>query len=161
MKTTGVQTADERHKTLLRRFHATCHRLGLDEDTRRAMVKSLGKESSKELTVQELEGLCTKLSESKTPGWRHNEELDTWRKRVLAAGCAWRRAMGQPEDGNDIRYVKAVACRMDNTDKSGKHGFNAIGETKLRDIYNAFINKRKALEILAAEMAETNDKAPF
>jgi hypothetical protein len=142
-----MMTIEEREKKiLLNRFHASCARRGITLDAKREIVHAYGHESSKDFTLAQLRDICAKLSDRAgihVPA----DEADMWRKRVLAAGCAWRRNLGHKKDGRDIEYVKGVACRMAQVT-----AFNKITIEKLRDIYNGFISKNRVLETLEKEI---------
>lgn len=65
----------------------------------------------------------------------YDPESDMWRKRVIAAICAWM-------DKNDIvaaskvNYAISLACRAANCSN-----FNTIPQVRLAEIYNAFLKK--------------------
>ena len=68
----------------------------------------------------------------------YDPESDMWRKRVIAAICAW-------IERNDIRvadkvgYAITMACRASNCSD-----FNRIPQIRLAEIYNAFLKKSSA-----------------
>lgn len=68
----------------------------------------------------------------------YDPEANMWRKRVIAAICAWM-------DQNDIvvtdkvKYAISMACRAANCSN-----FNRIPQIRLAEIYNAFLKKKTA-----------------
>lgn len=66
---------------------------------------------------------------------RQADEMDRWRKRLIASIGGWMRLSGK-EGG--IEAIKAVACRA-----AGKGDFNAIPKGQLVSLYNAFLQKQK------------------
>lgn len=69
---------------------------------------------------------------------RQAEELDQWRKRLIASIGGWMQLSGK-EGG--IEAIKAIACRA-----AGKSDFNDIPKGKLVSLYNAFLQKQNDLQ---------------
>lgn len=135
----------QNQKWLLKKFHTLCSRLGLDADTKLAMIAEYGVESSKDLSNGELTQLCDRLNDILNPG---DAKLDKMRKRVLAAIGGWLRLIGKNE-GMD--YIKGVACRA-----AGADNFNKIPLERLTTIYNMFLKRQrdaKAVEEVAGQIA--------
>lgn len=136
----------QNQKWLLKKFHTLCSRLGLDADTKLAMIAEYGVESSKDLSNGELTQLCDRLNDILNP---EDAKLDKMRKRVLAAIGGWLRLIGKGNEGMD--YIKGVACRAAQTDN-----FNKIPLERLTTIYNMFLKRQKdakAVEKVAGEIA--------
>ena len=118
---------DQQHKWTLKRFHTLCSQLNMSEDVKRGIVHSYGKESSRDMTVQELTDACAKLEEDLSP---ELAELSAWRKRLIKKIGLWCEAMKMPSDRD---YVKAIACRA-----AKRKTFNSIPQYKLCSLYNSF-----------------------
>lgn len=137
---------DKQQKYLLKKFHTLCGRAGLDATAKRAMVEGCGVESSRELSVQDLLALCNAIDRMTRPD---AAELDKYRKRLIAAIFAWRKAMGQVSNMNE---VKAIACRAAQADR-----FNAIPLERLRSLYYAFGKKTKDMAFVEQLTADELD----
>ncbi len=127
-----TQTKDTKKATLLKRFHTVCTTKGLKEDEKRELVRSYGYESSKEMRTTDLIDAINKLQPGENMS--HTENLNKWRKRVMAAVGAYLRMRGYDDNADNI---KAIACRAGMAKK-----FNHISEKALIRIYSEF--KRKA-----------------
>lgn len=128
------KTMDEIHRGLLKKFHTLCTVLGLDEETKRIIVRSYGVESSRDIDTHDLIDICAKLST------RINEKegtarLDKLRKQVIAAIGAWLREIHRDQG---LSIIKAIACRA-----SGYSEFNKIPRERLRNLIATFNNKVK------------------
>lgn len=128
---------------MLRKFHTICTKMELDEASKRAMIESYGATSSRDLDAHQLLDLCNKLEGIQQPKL---VEMDKYRKRLIAAIFAWRKAMGDPSSMNE---VKAIACRA-----AQANHFNAIPLERLRSLYNAFTNKSKDMDFVEQLTAE-------
>ncbi len=124
---------DREQKRLLKRFHTLLGKAGIGRDGKEAILSSYGVISSKELSAYELLEICNELDKQSNP---KAQELDKWRKRVIASIGGWLKMIGA--DGNDIQKIKAIACRATETDN-----FNEIPLERLRNIYYAFKKKQK------------------
>lgn len=118
---------------LIKKLHALCGKNHIDEETRKAMVAGYGKESSKDMTISELVDLCVKIE-----GDAKKDEMDRWRKRVIASVGAYLKAMDYVDN---IDAIKATVCRAAKADR-----FNAIPLDKLRSIYNAFKRRKNMID---------------
>ena len=134
---------EKTRKTMLRKFHTICSKMDLDESAKRAMIESCGVTSSRELDAHQLIDLCNKLEGIQRP---QLVEMDKYRKRLIAAIFAWRKAMGDPSNMNE---VKAIACSAAKVNR-----FNAIPLERLRSLYNAFTNKSKDMSFVEQLTAE-------
>lgn len=137
---------EQNQKWLLRKFHTLCLRLGLDADSKLALISGYGVESSKDLTNSELTELCDRLNDILNPADARTDKL---RKRVIAAIGGWLRLIGKGNEGID--YIKGVACRA-----AGVENFNKISPERLGNIYNMFLKKQrdaKAVEQVCGEIA--------
>ena len=128
---------EKQQKFLLKKYHTLCSQLGLDNDTKRDMVRSYGVESSRDLSAKDLMDICTKLEQTLNP---QLIDLNVWRKRLIASVGGWLKAMNRTEN---IQIIKSVACRA-----SGKKHFNEIPMEQLRSLYNAFNKKKKDLQMV-------------
>jgi hypothetical protein len=137
---------DKQQKWLLKKFHTLCTRLGLDDETKRAMLYAYGVDSSRDLSVRDLMDLCTKLEQTLHP---QLEDLDKWRKRLMASIGGWLRAMSRAEN---MQIIKAIACRAAQADT-----FNAIPLERLRSLYYAFNKKSKDLAMVERLTADELD----
>ena len=134
---------EKTRKTMLRKFHTICTKMNLDESAKREMIGSYGVTSSKDLDAHQLMDLCNKLEGIQRP---QLVEMDKYRKRLIAAIFAWRKATG---NDTNMDEVKAIACRAASADR-----FNAIPLERLRSLYNAFTNKAKDLQFVNEVTAE-------
>lgn len=128
---------------LIRRLHTLRGAVGMTQDEYETLLESYGVESSKELDERRLELLCAFL-QKQAGGSR---DLDTLRKRLLAAVCAfcenavpqWERMDGAVR----IAYAKAVACRAAGV---GEANFNRIGTDRLRSLTYAFQKRNRDMD---------------
>lgn len=83
---------------------------------------------------------CRRYHGLKYPGRvnRRPNELDVWRKRLIASVGGWLTATGK-QGGMEV--IKAIACRA-----AQKDDFNAIPKQQLVSLYNAFVQKQKDLK---------------
>jgi hypothetical protein len=132
-----MQTFEEKEKNnLIKKFHILLIKADLDDNDKKALLReNYGVESSKDLTVKELMDICNKLQMVLNPKLMLQDRL---RKRVIAAIGKYLDSIGQ--DRYDIEKIKHIACRA-----SKCKDFNAINETKLRSIYNAFIYYKRGM----------------
>ena len=130
---------DTQKNALLRKFHALLRKAGVNNDEKMVMLAGYGVESSKDMSVYDLTELCHKLDMRTN---RSAAEADKWRKRVMGAIGGYLDAIGGKSNANKII---AIACRA-----SGYDSFNAIPVDQLRSIYNAFINRAKAIKAVDA-----------
>lgn len=126
-----VTVMEKHQKGLLKKFHTLLGKAGVNEDGKREILASYKVVSSKDLTAYELLQICDRLEGLISPS---KQEVDKWRKRVMAAIGSYLRAMGYEENRS---VIYSIACRA-----SGVENFNKIGVERLRSIYNAFNHKR-------------------
>lgn len=124
---------------LLRKYHCLLRKAGVSNDEKMVLLASYGVESSKDLSVYELVDICNKL-DMKTD--KSAQKANLWRKRVMGAIGGYLDATG---DNSNANKIIAIACRA-----SGYDSFNAIPVDQLRSIYNAFINRTKAIKAVEA-----------
>lgn len=121
-----------------------------DEDARRELYAAwVGKHSASEMTTQELRTIAEGLRSMRSS----ESEISRARKRVIAA-------VREFLENNDSKYalmseqekierVKAVACRASQT-----YSFNHISMTKLRAVYNTFLQLNKVMNQSAKVLSE-------
>jgi len=125
-------TTDKQHAYLVKRYHTLATRLGLTAYEKRAIMESFGVDSSLDLSVQELSGLCSKLDADLNP---QVPTLDKLRKQVMGSIGGWLKTISQE---SNAQKIKAIACRATGHDR-----FNDIPAERLRNVYYAFSNKQK------------------
>lgn len=123
---------EKQQKWLLRQFHALCSRLRLSAEEKAAIIEGYGVESSADISNDDLMNICRALERRLDS---NATKLDRLRKQVIAAIGGWLRLQGKPEN---IADIKAIACRATKSDN-----FNRIPPERLRNVYNAFLNKQK------------------
>ncbi|MDR1681896.1 MAG: regulatory protein GemA [Candidatus Symbiothrix sp.] len=135
---------DKQFNGLLKKYHAICRQLKMDEDARMDMLmNNYGVTSSVELDFPQLLELCGILERQARP------ELavqDKWRKRLMKSIGVWMENMGRE---SNAKLIKATACRA-----AGVDDFNRIPVERLRSLYNAFNKKNKDLEWVGGLTAE-------
>jgi len=140
-------TCDSKQSGLLKKFHTLCTKNGMKPDEKSALIAGFGVESSRELSVSQLQRACEAL-DSKVSS--EVMEADMWRKRAMAAIGGWLRLISQPQDA--IR-IKAIACRATKHDS-----FNGIPKERLVNVYYLFLQKQKdfkAVDGITKEELET------
>lgn len=135
-----------------RQYYAIATKLGLDTDTRAAIIAQYtnGKTTSLKVMAADhrpaycemLAGMQAMLSETKPAKTTDSDELDRWRKRCIAAISAWLDSTGC-KPINRMAYIRETACRS-----AGKDGanFNTLTASQLRNVYNAFCRQNEAME---------------
>ena len=123
---------EKQQKWLLRQFHPLCSRLRLSAEEKAAIIEGYGVESSADINNDDLMNICRALEKRLDS---NAVKLDRLRKQVIAAIGGWLRMQGKPEN---IADIKAIACRATKYDN-----FNRIPPERLRNVYNAFLNKQK------------------
>lgn len=127
---------DKQKNQLIKKFHILLSMTHMDdEDKRDLLMKNYGVDSSKNLRVAQLVDVCSYLERVLNPKIMTQDRL---RKRVIASICGYLDSLGDYE--YDLETVKRIACRA-----SKCSNFNAINETKLRSIYNAFLHYKRAM----------------
>lgn len=135
------KTMDQIHRGLLKKFHTLCTVLGLDDESKKAIVRSYGVESSRDIDTHDLIDICAKLS-TQINEKEGTARLDKLRKQVIAAIGAWLRETNQ-EQG--ISKIKGIACRA-----TGYSEFNKIPRERLRNLIATFNNKVKDAKAVEA-----------
>ena len=123
---------EKQQKWLLRQFHTLCSRLRLSAEEKAAIIEGYGVESSADINNDDLMNICRALEKRLDS---NAVKLDRLRKQVIAGIGGWLRMQGKPEN---IADIKAIACRATKSDN-----FNRIPPERLRNVYNAFLNKQK------------------
>lgn len=123
---------EKQQKWLLRQLHTLCSRLRLSAEEKSAIIEGYGVESSADINNDDLMNICRALEKRLDS---NAVKLDRLRKQVIAAIGGWLRMQGKPEN---IADIKAIACRATKSDN-----FNRIPPERLRNVYNAFLNKQK------------------
>ncbi|MDR2964013.1 MAG: hypothetical protein LBU90_10345 [Bacteroidales bacterium] len=131
-----VTTTTTQHAALLRKFHTLLAKTGVGTEGKEVILAAYGVHSSKELSTAHLADACQKLEQTFAPSEKQNE-MDTLRKRVIAAIGAWLTAMNKEQN---VAINKAVACRAAKREK-----FNDIPAQQLRSLYAAFCKAKKDL----------------
>lgn len=124
-------------KRLMSKLHAIKKQRAMSDDEYRALLSGLDAYSSSELSIENLLRAIELLEGNTTPKTKHDEEMDRWRKRVIASIGAWLRAMNKEES---LDIIKGIACRATEA-----KAFNLIPLERLRSIYAAFNKKKKDL----------------
>lgn len=135
-------------KELIKLYHTLANKLGMSEDDRRAMLAGWGAESSKDLSIDQLQEVCGHMKK------RLNDNHDKWRKRVMASIFGYMKMTGREVDSN---YVKRIACRSAGNYES----FNRIPKGKLQTVYYAFQDKQEVLKRTGELMNEDLDVIQF
>jgi hypothetical protein len=120
-----------------------------------SILGSYGVESSKDLTLEQLKeavaGLIKATKPPKSPSGGVNaaaqkiyssSDSDLWRKRVIAAIFGYYKAENRTAT---IEMVKATACKASSYDT-----FNKIPLERLKNLYFAFLKKKKDFESVGA-----------
>jgi hypothetical protein len=118
---------------LIKKYHAICSNLHISNDERYAIMDGYGVESSKDLTIGQLNDVCNKL------GGRLEMDNSKWRKRVIACIFGYYEMMHKKPA---MEYVVATACRA----AGGYKFLNDVPREKLIAVYYAFVNKAKVLK---------------
>lgn len=132
---------DREHKRLLKKFHTLCGIVGIAQEHKEVILEGCGVTSSKDLSVEQLLQLCNELDRLTDP---KQEELNTWRKRLIGAIGRYFRAMNYDAD---LEKIKATACRA-----AQAQYFNKIPLDKLRSLYNAFKHRVKDLDTMKVKI---------
>lgn len=128
-----TNTASSRqHAQLVKRYHTLATKMCLSKDDKAAIMQSYGVESSLDLSVDELAGLCSALEMGVNAA---PPALDKLRKQAMASIGGWLRTIGRE---SDAAIIKGIACRA-----TGYNRFNDIPAERLRNLYNLFLKKQK------------------
>lgn len=137
MKKTITPKQEAYRKRLMGKLHTIKAQRALSEEDYRAFLSGFDAYSSSELSIENLLRAIELLEGNTTPKTKHDEEMDRWRKRVIASIGAWLRAMNKEET---LDIIKGIACRATEA-----KAFNLIPLERLRSIYAAFNKKKKDL----------------
>lgn len=144
-----MEKQEERRKMIVK-FHAMLRGAGLGEEEKRELLCSYGVESTKELTMVQLNGLCRLLKDLTSDA---EKKRDKMRKRVLRAVCQLAERMEgaaweQRSVANRMTYARAIVCRAAMVEN-----FNRIGVDRLRSLAYAFEKQVQDLDgvVAAAE----------
>ena len=84
-----------------------------------------------------------------------------WRRRLLAAACAWCAETVPGFAGWDadrrLGYAREVCLRAAGYVNQDPRMFNRIGTDRMRSLYNAFVRRRRDMESVAAIGKEACD----
>ena len=127
-----MNTMDELHGRILRRFHTLCGKLGMTQDEKSALIASYGVQSSADIDTHDLIDLCGTLSRNLDGEYAR---LDRLRKQAMASIGGWLRGCGMESSAG---IIKGIACRA-----TGYASFNRIPAERLRNLYYTFLNKQK------------------
>ncbi len=139
-------------------FHTLTARLGMDADTRKALVMQYSEGLTDSLRLLNADYpaayramisnllVLVEAERAKIP----TDEADRWRKRVIAAVGAWLTRTGC-NHADRLTYIKQVAVRS-----AGKDGalFNDLTVSQLRNVYNSFVRQNETAE-RATQLKET------
>jgi len=135
-------------KELIKLHHTLASRLGMNEENRRAMLAGWGVNSSRDMTIDQLQQVCKAMKAEL------NDKSDKWRKRVMASIFGYMKMTGRDVNSD---YVKHIACRS-----AGNYGsFNQIPPGKLQTVYYAFQDKQKVLKRTGELMSDDLDVIQF
>lgn len=130
---------------LIRMYHTVCEVSGTNKDMQMRIKKSYGVEHINELDEDTIKKIINEIS--RIP--------NMWRRRVIASIGGWLRITGKEEN---IKIISAIACRATQHDE-----FNEIPVSRLRDLYNEFLQKQKVSlrssavkELIVSEIASKN-----
>ena len=125
-------TCEQQQSWLLKRFHTLCTKTGMKPEEKYALIGGFGVQSSRDLTVEQLQRACDVLDKRMNPA---QADLDKWRKRVLASISGW---LAMTSQDKSISRVKAIACRA-----TEKREFNEIPKERLVNVYYSFLKKQQ------------------
>ncbi|MHC1780040.1 MAG: hypothetical protein AB9922_07360 [Bacteroidales bacterium] len=131
----------------LKKFHILAGKLAMSEAEKREMIRSFGVESSRDLSYSQLKEACSLLSYRIN---RKAQDLDLWRKRVIAAACSYIDCSNLKSITDKVEYAKGIAAKAASVDH-----FNDIQQHKLQLLYNTFIKK----SALQAEVTQALSEA--
>lgn len=142
-----MDNVQEQRKMIIR-FHVLLKKAGVDEEGKRDLLSGYGAESTKDLTVEELEALCERLREVAE---EREKKADRMRKRALRAVCKFCEAtdgdrFAQWPEERRMAYAKAVICRV-----AGAEAINRIGADRLRSVAYAFEKQVRDMESVVEE----------
>jgi hypothetical protein len=110
---------------LVRLYHTICTVSHTTEAQQRRIKDSYGVKHISDLPEEKIQNVINEIS--RIP--------NMWRRRVIASIGGWLRITGKQEN---IKIIKAIACNASKHDD-----FNEIPVSRLRDLYNEFLQKQK------------------
>lgn len=137
------------HNQLIRELHILLNRCGIGAVGKESILEAYGVTSSKMLTEVELREIIDKLHlELQKAGKEEPTKRDPIaiaRKRVKAAVGNYLASLGKiPKSGWGLaewNLITGVACRA-----AGVSSFNAISQSKLNSLYNAFLHGKQTAD---------------
>jgi hypothetical protein len=137
-------------KRLLKRFHTLMNKAGIGPDGKEAIKYSYSVESSKHLTVDDLNKICDELSMQISPKMK---DLNSMRGSVIKAISTYHRAMCVDIFQKEYRFCtpreksQRRSYAMGTAENAaGKTDFNRISLEGLRTVYYCFLKKAKIAE---------------
>lgn len=135
-----IMENQELKKALIKKYHALCSHLRLDDIAREGILSKYGAESSRELTTAQLMEVCNALN-AKCLG--HDNETDSLRKKVIGTIIGYleknKEGFSLWDSRTKVEYAKGTALRASGMQKS----FNRIPADTLRSIWSQFNNMQK------------------
>lgn len=139
-----MENKSDLKKVLVQKYHTLCSRLGLDEETRKAMLAQYDAESSKDLSIAELIKVIVALGAE-----LHDTPENKARKRVIASAIGYLEANKEGFDKwtsyAKVEYAKGAAIKAAGMAIEGADidkTFNRIPLETLVKI-SAMFNKKK------------------
>lgn len=128
---------DKIHRDLIKKYHTLAGQLGMSNEDKLFLLAQFGVESSKDLSQHQLIDVCGTLSRELEKRYG-KENMDALRKRLIRAIDGYLKAAGKE---SNIALIKSIACQA-----SGSKDFNRIPRERLRNLYGAFLNKKRDYE---------------
>ena len=134
---------EEYRKQLIRKFHVLLREANVNEENKMVLLASYGVESSKDMTIVQLCGICSFLQGQISPELANK---DKQRKKLLAAVCGFCESKGvkgwdmMPDDVK-MEYAKGVACRAAHVES-----FNKISMDKMKRLTYSFKNQKEEMD---------------
>lgn len=132
-----------------KQFYAITRSLGMDNDTRKAIILQYSEgltDSLREMQASYAGPFRQMLIALRSMQAKDTDatksDTDIWRKRCIAAIGSWLTRTGC-EPADRIAYIKQTACRS-----AGKDGgrFNDLTVSQLRNVYNSFVRQNETKE---------------
>lgn len=119
-------TTQQKNK-LIKKYHVLIGKTGMSDDDKRTLLAQWNVESSKDMTVEQLQQLCNLLEKFTSP---EDSELTKWQKWTRDMVKSYGRSVGMTYTD---AYAEAIICRS-----TGRDSFTAISKNRLIGIYNQF-----------------------
>jgi hypothetical protein len=143
---TGRQEWRGHHKKMLiKEFHVLLAHNG-GNAAKEGILAGFGVEHTTELNIGQLQNAIAGLEKSLPAAPVKNQDLNLWRKRLMASAGSWLALSGGTQTAANI---KAVACRA-----AQKTDFNKIPLEQLRNLYYGFLKKQKDFRNVDREATE-------